>query len=142
MRLRPRPILASWTRCPRTSRATGATESDNHAIIGMVLGKNRPHLITCATEHAAVLETAKYVERCGCDVTVLSVDSTGRIDPDDVRRALTSRTCLISIMAANNETGTLHPIREIGPIAREAGSPFQTAPEQVLGKLPVHLPRR
>lgn len=118
---------------------SGATESDNHALIGMVLGKRVPHLITTATEHAAVLETAKYLESCGCDVTVLPVDSTGRVDPDDVRRALTPRTALISVMAANNETGTLHPVHDIGRIAHEAGVPFHTDAAQMVGKLPFDV---
>src|SRR5262249_18411587 len=106
---------------------SGATESDNLAIKGVAEfhAERGNHIITAATEHKAVLDSCKALEKAGrATVTVLPVDGDGRVDPDDVRRALTPRTVLISIMHANNEIGTLHPIEEIGRLAREAGVLF------------------
>src|SRR5262245_39817192 len=98
---------------------SGATESDNLAILGAAeqYADQGNHIITCITEHKAVLDTCQYLERKGYRVTYLPVDQYGMIDPDDVRRAITTQTILISVMAANNEIGTLAPLAEIGRVA-------------------------
>jgi cysteine desulfurase len=121
---------------------SGATESDNLAIKGVVetrAGKGN-HIITAATEHKAVLDSCKALEKAGrATVTVLPVDADGLVDPDAVRRAITPQTVLISIMHANNEIGTLHPIAEIGRVAREAGVLFHTDAAQSVGKVAVDV---
>ena len=90
------------------------TEADNHAIIGTVLANKAKgnHIITCKIEHHAVLETCEFLEKQGYDVTFLPVDGKGMVDPDDVKKAITPETILISIMHANNEIGTIQPISE------------------------------
>ncbi|MFN3651374.1 MAG: cysteine desulfurase family protein [Armatimonadota bacterium] len=115
------------------------TEADNMVLIGAYLQqKGRTgHLITAATEHHAVLHTAEWLQGRGVEVTVLPVDSCGRVDPDDVRRALRPETFLVSIMAANNEIGTLAPVREIAAVCREAGVPFHSDAVQWAGALPL-----
>lgn len=121
---------------------SGATESDNLAIKGVLetrAGKG-DHIITAATEHKAVLDSCKALEKAGrATVTVLPVDADGLVDPDAVRRAITPQTVLISIMHANNEIGTLHPIAEIGRVAREAGVLFHTDAAQSVGKVAVEV---
>jgi cysteine desulfurase len=121
---------------------SGATESDNLAIKGVVeFYKDKGHhVITCVTEHKAVLDTCKALERSGkAQVTYLPVDRYGQVDPDEVRKAITDKTILISIMYANNEIGTLHPIREIGKIAKEKGILFHCDATQGVGKVPVNV---
>jgi len=121
---------------------SGATESDNLAIKGVVeFYKDKGnHVITAATEHKAVLDTCKALERKGlATVTYLPVDKSGRVDPDDVRRAITDKTVLVSIMFANNEIGTINPIAEIGRVAREKGVLFHSDATQGVGKLPVDV---
>ena len=121
---------------------SGATESDNLAIKGVVeFYKDKGnHVITGAIEHKAVLDTCKALERKGlATVTYLPVDKSGRVDPDDVRRAITDKTVLVSIMFANNEIGTIHPIAEIGRVAREKGVLFHTDATQGVGKLPLEV---
>jgi len=121
---------------------SGATESDNLAIKGVVeFYKDKGnHVITAATEHKAVLDTCKALERKGlATVTYLPVDESGRVDPDDVRRAITDKTVLVSIMFANNEIGTIHPVAEIGRVAREKGVLFHSDATQGVGKLPVDV---
>ena len=101
---------------------SGGTESDNHAIIGvtMVNTQERKHIITSRVEHPAVLSTCRYLEaRLGFRVTYLAVDRYGLVDPEDIRRAITKDTILITIMHASNEVGTIEPIEEIGKIAQE-----------------------
>ena len=121
---------------------SGATESDNLAIKGVVefyKDKGR-HIITATTEHKAVLDTCKALERKGlARVTYLPVDTTGRIDPEQVRAAIADDTVLISIMFANNEIGTIQPIAEIGRIAKERGVLFHTDATQGFGKLPIDV---
>ena len=121
---------------------SGATESNNLAIKGVVefhAGRGE-HIITAATEHKAVLDSCKALEKAGrATVTVLPVDAYGMVDPDAVRRAITPRTVLISIMHANNEIGTLHPVAEIGRIARAAGVVFHCDAAQSLGKVPIDV---
>jgi len=119
---------------------SGATESDNLAIKGVVeFYKDRGnHVITAVTEHKAILDTCKALERSGkAQVTYLPVDQYGMVDPDDVRKAIIDKTVLISIMYANNEIGTIHPLREIGKIAKEKGILFHSDATQGVGKIPV-----
>lgn len=123
---------------------SGATESDNLAIKGVVeFYKDKGnHIITCVTEHKAVLDSCKALERAGkATVTYLPVDKYGMVDPDAVRRAITDKTVLISIMYANNEVGTIHPIAEIGKIAKEKGVIFHCDAVQAVGKVPVNVDR-
>src|ERR1700679_1319226 len=103
---------------------SGGTESDNLAISGLVDAGD--HVITSSIEHHAVLHVSKHLEDLGCEGTILPVDGRGLIDPADVRRALKPNTKLISIMMANNETGVLQPVDEIGKIAAEAKVYFHT----------------
>ncbi len=120
---------------------SGATEADNLAILGVAeqYADRGDHIITCVTEHKAVLDPCRYLERKGWRVTYLPVDQQGLVDPDDVRRAITPRTVLISIMMANNEIGTLAPIAEIGQIAREHEVIFHTDATQAVGHVPVDV---
>src|SRR5881628_861823 len=121
---------------------SGATESDNLAIKGVVeFYKDKGnHVITAATEHKAILDTCKALERKGlATVTYLPVDEYGLVDPDDVRRAITDKTVLVSIMFANNEIGTVNPVGEIGKVTREKGVLFHTDATQGVGKLPLDV---
>ena len=120
---------------------SGGTESDNMALKGAfwALKGKRDHIITSPVEHHAILETCRFLEREGAKVTYLPVDRFGRVDPDDVRRAVTPRTLLISVMHANNEIGTLEPIREIGKIARDLEVYFHTDAVQTFGHLPIDV---
>lgn len=121
---------------------SGATESNNLAIKGVVdFYKDKGHhIVTATTEHKAVIDTCRALERNGrAQVTYLPVDHHGCIDLDDLRRAITDKTILISIMHANNEIGTVHPLREIGKIAKEKGVLFHTDATQAVGKIPVDV---
>lgn len=118
---------------------SGGTEADNLAILGTVHASGLPtrHVIASAIEHPAVLNTCAQLEREGVAVTYLSVGSSGVVDPDDVRRALRHDTALITIMHANNELGTIQPIRDIAAIAREAGVLFHSDGVQAAGRIPT-----
>lgn len=121
---------------------SGATESDNLALRGVVemYREKGDHMITNSTEHRAVLDTAKALEsKRGVKVTYLHVDKSGIVSPDDVRNAITDKTILISIMLANNEIGSINPIREIGKIAKEKGILFHCDATQGVGKIPVDV---
>ena len=120
---------------------SGATESDNIALFGVAekYADQGDHIITCVTEHKAVLDCCKRLEQLGKRVTYLPVDQYGRVDPDDVRRAITPQTILISIMAANNEIGTLAPLTEIGEIAEEHGILFHTDAAHAVGHIPIDV---
>jgi cysteine desulfurase len=121
---------------------SGATESDNLALKGVVefYKEKGNHIITVPTEHKAILDTCKALERKGlAQVTYLPIDEFGLVDPDDVRKAITDKTILISIMLANNEIGTIQPLREIGKVAKEKGILFHTDATQGVGKLPVDV---
>jgi cysteine desulfurase len=119
---------------------SGASESNNLAIKGMVEGPVAPsHVITVATEHKSVLDSCRRLEERGCTVTRLSVDRDGFIDLQALRDAITDRTVLISVMAANNEIGVLQPLREIGAIARERGVAFHSDAAQAAGKIPIDV---
>lgn len=119
---------------------SGATESNNLAILGAVRAKGPEgaHLITCATEHKAVLDPMHHLaDREGCSLTVLTPDATGRLDPQQVADALQPNTVMVSVMLANNEIGTLQPIREIGQLCKAHGAWFHTDCAQATGKLPI-----
>jgi cysteine desulfurase len=121
---------------------SGATESDNLAVKGVVeFYKDKGnHVITAVTEHKAILDTCKALERAGkAQVTYLQVDKYGLVDPDDVRKAITDKTVLISLMYANNEIGSIHPLREIGRLAKEKGIVFHSDATQGVGKIPVDV---
>ena len=120
---------------------SSGTEGDNHAIKGIAFSKKDKgnHIITTKVEHPAVLNTCKYLAKEGFDVTYLDVDADGMIDLDALKAAITDKTILITIMYANNETGVIFPIPEIGEIARERGVTFHTDAVQAAGKLPIDL---
>lgn len=117
---------------------SGATEADNLAVAGVALARGR-HVVTSTIEHHAIHESCHFLKERGYDVTMVPVGSSGIVDPDDVRRALRPDTSLVSIMAANNEIGTLQPLAEIGAIAREHGVPFHTDATQWVGALPARV---
>ncbi len=136
-----RESVAALLRC-RPSEivfTSGGTEADNLAIAGLISAGN--HVITSAIEHHAVLQACKHFGESGCEVTFLPVDGRGLVDPDDVRRALRPNTKLISIMMANNETGVVQPVEEIGKIAREAEVYFHTDAVQAVGKVTIDVER-
>lgn len=120
---------------------SGGTEADNLAILGAVRAAGRParHVITSAIEHPAVLNTCAQLEREGVAVDYIRVGASGVVDPDDIRRALRSDTILISIMHANNELGTIQPIREISDLAREAGVLLHSDGVQAAGRIPTSV---
>jgi cysteine desulfurase len=122
---------------------SGATESINLALKGVARSYRQKgnHIVTQATEHKAVLDVSKHLEQLGCEVTYLPVDRQGLIDLDDLRRAITPKTILMSIMYANNEVGTIQPIGEIGKIAKEKGVFFHVDAAQATGKIPVEVQR-
>jgi cysteine desulfurase len=120
---------------------SGATESNNLAIKGVaaMYKKKGNHIITQATEHKAVLDTCKRLEKDGCQITYLPVDKTGMVYAEQVKAALTDKTILVSIMAANNEIGTVQPIKAIGKLCKEKGVLFHTDAVQAVGKLPIDV---
>jgi cysteine desulfurase len=120
---------------------SGATESDNIAVLGVAerYEDEGRHIITCVTEHKAVLDPCKELEERGWEVTYLPVDEYGMVDPDDVQNAIRDDTTLISIMMANNEVGTIAPVKEIGAIAREHDVKFHTDAAQCLGHIPIDV---
>lgn len=122
---------------------SGGSESDSWALIGAAFaGRARGnHLITSSVEHHAVLHTCRWLEKQGFQVTYLPVDSFGRVDPEELERAVRPETILISVMAANNEIGTLQPVERIGETARARGIPFHTDAVQAMGVLPVDVNR-
>jgi cysteine desulfurase len=120
---------------------SGATESDNLALKGVAeFYKDKgDHIITSVTEHKAILDSCKRLEKEGYKVTYLGVAKDGRVDPDDVKRAITDKTILVSIMLANNEVGSVNPIAEIGKITRERGVLFHSDAVQGIGKVPFDV---
>jgi cysteine desulfurase len=138
-----RTILAALVGCKdeEICFTGGGTEADNFALEGVAFAneKKGSHIITTAIEHNAVLETCKLLEKRGFNVTYLPVDKYGMVDPADVRKAITPKTILISVMHANNEVGTVQPLAEIGNIAREAGVYFHTDAVQTVGHVPVDV---
>ncbi len=121
--------------------SSGGTESNNHAIFGVVGAApgSAKHIITSAVEHSAVLDPCKALEKRGVAVTILQVDREGVVNPEDVRRAIRPDTVLITIMLANNELGTLQPVAEIGKIAAEHNIKFHTDAVQAAGKVPMNV---
>ena len=120
---------------------SGATESDNLALFGVAefYASKGNHIITQETEHKAILDSCKALVRRGANVTYLPVDSTGRVDPSDVERAMTDKTILVSIMLATNEVGTVQPIDDIGAICRKHGVLFHTDAVQGIGKVAFNV---
>lgn len=120
---------------------SGATESNNLAIKGVaeMYAEKGNHIITAATEHKAVLDTCKHLEKKGCRITYLPLKGDGLIDLDMLRDAITDKTILISIMYANNEIGVIQPVKEIGKIAKERGVLFHSDAVQACGKIPVNV---
>jgi cysteine desulfurase len=120
---------------------SGATESDNLALKGVaqMYKKKGNHVITQVTEHKAILDTGKRLEKEGFQVTYLPVDKYGRVSGDQVRAAMTDKTILVSIMAANNEIGTLQPVKAIGKVCKERGVLFHTDAVQAVGKVPINV---
>jgi cysteine desulfurase len=119
---------------------SGGTESDNLAVRGVLQsGSKKDHIITSAIEHPAVLETCKFIERLGHEVTYVSVDRDGRVNPVEVEDAIQENTRLISIMHANNEIGSIQPIAEVGAIAASHGIYMHTDAVQSVGKIPVNV---
>lgn len=120
---------------------SGATESINIALKGSaeMYASTGNHIITSVTEHKATLDSAKYLEKHGCQVTYVAVDKYAMVDPSDIEKAITPKTILISVMHANNEVGTVQPIAEIGKIAKKAGVLFHVDAAQTLGKLPIQV---
>mgnify|MGYP002624251346 CR=1 FL=1 len=120
---------------------SGATESDNLALKGVasMYRKKGNHIVTVSTEHKAIIDPCKRLERDGYEVTYLPVDKNGQVQVEQVAEALTDKTILVSIMAANNEIGTLHPIKGIGQLCKEKGVLFHTDAVQQIGKLPLDV---
>lgn len=116
---------------------SGGTEADNLAIFGLC--QPGDHIITSQIEHHAVLNACKRLEQRGCEVTYIPVDAQGLTDPDDIRKSIRPNTKLISVMPANNETGVIEPVSEIGRIAKEADVYFHTDAVQAAGKLPIDV---
>ena len=120
---------------------SGATESNNLAIKGVaaMYKKKGNHIISAVTEHKAVIDTCMRLERDGCSVTFLPVDKYGIVSPQQVADAITDKTVIVSIMAANNEIGTVHPLKEIGAICKAKGVLFHTDATQTVGKIPMDV---
>jgi cysteine desulfurase len=122
---------------------SGGTEANNHAIKGIFFARrttvHKPHFITSAIEHPSILEPLRFVEQLGAAVTIIGVDRHGRIDPEDVRRAIRPDTVLISVMHANNEVGTIQPVEEMAAFAREHGVLFHMDAAQSAGKIPIDV---
>ena len=122
---------------------SGGSEANNLALKGafFALRDKGDHVVTTRIEHPAIIEPCRFLERLGARVTYLPVDGTGRIDPDSLRKAITPRTILVSIMHANNEVGTIQPIEDCARIAREHGVLFHTDAAQSVGKIPTNVNR-
>jgi len=120
---------------------SGGTEADNYALKGVAYANEQKgnHIITTPIEHHAVVEACRFLEKRGFKVTYLPVDRYGLVDPQDVKRAITDKTILISVMHASNEVGTIEPVGEIGKIAREAGVYFHSDAVQTVGHIPVNV---
>lgn len=138
-----REQVAALIGAPPTSIifTSGATESNNLALKGVLAASppDRRHLITVATEHKAVLDPCARLQRDGCDVTILPVDTSGLVDPAAVAAAIRPETVLVSVMLANNEIGTIQPLREIAAVCHERGVIVHTDAAQAVGKIPVDV---
>ncbi len=120
---------------------SGGSEANNLALKGIFFARRNPraHVVTSAIEHPSIVEPCRFIERSGARISRLPVDGTGRIDPDDLRRAITPETILISVMHANNEVGTIQPIEDLARIAREHGVPLHTDAAQSAGKIATRV---
>ena len=118
---------------------SGGTESNNTAIYGIASQSKGRHIITSSIEHDAILEPCKRLEKEGCRITFLPVDQYGFVNPEDLKKEISDDTCLITIMYANNEVGTIQPIKEISKIARERNIVFHTDAVQAVGKIPIDV---
>jgi cysteine desulfurase len=118
---------------------SGGTESNNTALYGIAYKKKGNHVVTSSIEHDAILEPCKRLERDGFQITYLPVDIYGQVNPEDVKKVISSDTCLISIMVANNEVGTIQPIKEICKIAHEKSILIHTDAVQAVGKIPIDV---
>jgi cysteine desulfurase len=120
---------------------SGGSEANNFALKGMFFASKRArrHIITTRVEHPAIVAPCRFLERLGAEVTWLPVNGAGQIDPDDLRKAITDHTVLISIMHANNEVGTIQPVEMCASIAREHGIPLHTDAAQSVGKVPTRV---
>ena len=118
---------------------SGGTESDNYAIKGTAFAAGKGHIITAMVEHPAVLQTVSWLAKKGFDASYVQVDSSGVVDPDEVKKALRPDTILVSIMHMNNEVGTIQPVEEIAAITKEAGVYFHSDAVQSFGKLPTKV---
>ncbi|MHC4781243.1 MAG: cysteine desulfurase family protein [Planctomycetota bacterium] len=120
---------------------SGGSESNNHALKGAYFASREKgnHIVVSAVEHPAVFHPCRFLESLGAEVSIVPVDRTGLVDPDDVLRACNDRTILVSVMHANNEVGTVQPIEAISSIARERGILFHTDAAQSVGKIPVRV---
>jgi len=136
---RARESVAALLGCPASEVVftSGGTEADNLAVFGVARAAD--HVITSTIEHHAVLNACKHLERKGCEITYVPVDGRGLVDPADVKRALRPNTKLITVMFANNETGVVQAVAEIGRIAAEADVYFHTDAVQAAGKIPVDV---
>ena len=116
---------------------SGGSESNNHAIKGVfyALKEKGNHIITTQIEHPAVINPCRFLERCGAEVTYVGVDQSGRVDPEDIKKAVTPQTILITVMHANNEVGTIQPVEEISKIAKHHGILFHTDAAQSVEKV-------
>jgi len=119
----------------------GGTESDNYTIKGIAWANQKKgnHIVTSKIEHHAVLHSCQFLEKQGFKVTYLPVDKYGLIDPEDVKKAITDKTILVTIMHANNEIGTIEPIKEIGKVVKKAGIYFHTDSVQTTGHIPIDV---
>ena len=120
---------------------SGGSEANNLALKGVFFasGRERPHIVATRIEHPAIVAPCQFLERLGATVTWLPVDGTGRVDPDDLRRAITPDTIVVSIMHANNEVGTIQPIADCAAIAHEHGILFHSDAAQSVGKIPTRV---
>ena len=118
---------------------SGGTESNNTALYGVAHLKKGNHIITSSIEHEAILEPCKRLEKEGFKVTYLPVDNLGLVNPDDIKKSISNNTCLVSIMFANNEVGTIQPIDKISEVCRQKQITFHSDAVQVIGKTPVDV---
>lgn len=120
---------------------SGGTEANNHALEGVFFAHRErgDHFVSSAVEHSAVLEPLRFLQRLGAKVTIVGVDRQGRVDPQEIRRAITPRTLLVSVMHANNEVGTIQPIAEIAAVAHAAGALMHTDAAQSVGKIQTRV---
>lgn len=118
---------------------SGGTESNNTALFGIANSNRGNHIVTSAIEHEAILEPCKKLEREGFKISYVNVDDTGLVDPQEIKKSITPETCLVSIMFANNEVGTIQPIKEISAICRESNILFHTDAVQAMGKVDLDV---